>query len=52
LATNGCDTNIVECQAANRLTLNKPQQHALFRDFPPWVTPIRQNNVTREEKIE
>jgi hypothetical protein len=28
------------------LTLNKPQQHALFRDFPLWMTPIRKNSIT------
>ena len=32
---------------AAMLTLTKPQQHALFRDFPSWVTPFRQNRITK-----
>ena len=35
--------------------LTKAQRDALFRlfqrDFPSWVTPSRQNSITREEKL-
>jgi hypothetical protein len=44
----------VESTEGNRqmLLLTKPQRNALFqlfrRDFPSWVTPFRQNSITRE----
>ena len=37
------------------ICLTKAQRDALFRlfqrDFPSWVTPSRQNSITREEKL-
>ena len=37
------------------ICLTKAQRRALFRlfqrDFPAWVTPFRQNSITRENRV-